>query len=460
MRDIIMHSKGSDLSLARRYSNDSTAQEDSRSPSGWGEEKGQKPPPSPPKPVGFWDEKLAKTRIDVLKGWLRMSWYLFDCQAVLTSPALILCVFILTVLSLYWGALTHIDANISSLTVFVVDFDGMGYPDVTPQVGPLIVKNTESRLALPPPHLGYRTMPPSHFGNDPMNVRREVFDFKAWAAIVINPNATALLQEAIQIGNSSYDPAGAFQFYYVEAREHDTIHTHVQMELNLVATDVILKFGSQWAGQVMANRSISRSNLELAPQALSPAIGFSEFNLRPFHPPVTLPAVSIGLIYLIIISFFSFAFYMPTHMKFLIPAGHPPLHFNQFVIYRWIATVGAYFIMSLAYSMVSLAFQIPFNKQPAPTTEMAHNANAYGQATFVVYWMINFFGMWALGLACENVAMIIGQPWTAMWLIFWVISNVSTAFYALDVTPKFYYWGYAWPLHNSEFSCSFWNFGH
>ena len=82
---------------------------------------------------------------------------------------------------------------------------------------------------------------------------------------------------------------------------------------------------------------------------------------------------------------------------------------------------------------------------------MAHNANAYGQATFVVYWMINFFGMWALGLACENVAMIIGQPWTAMWLIFWVISNVSTAFYALDLTPKFYYWGYAWPLHNSEF---------
>ena len=56
--------------------------------------------------------------------------------------------------------------------------------------------------------------------------------------------------------------------------------------------------------------------------------------------------------------------------------------------------------------------------------------------------------MIALGLACENVAMVIGQPWTAMWLIFWVISNVSTAFYSLDLAPKFYYWGYAWPLHN------------
>lgn len=37
--------------------------------------------------------------------------------------------------------------------------------------------------------------------------------------------------------------------------------------------------------------------------------------------------------------------------------------------------------------------------------------------------------MIALGLACENVAMIVGQPWTGLWLIFWVITNVSTSFY-------------------------------
>ena len=354
-------------------------------------------------------------------------------------------------LSLYWGALTHIDANISSLVTYVVDFDGMApYSDVTPQIGPLIVKNTESRLALPPPHLGYQTMPRSYFHNDPMNVRQEVYDYKAWAAIVIMPNATALLQEAIQIGNSSYDPSGVFQIYYIEARDQDTVHTHIVPELKQVATDVIATFGSQWTQQILANRSITRTHLESAPQALSPAIGFSEYNLRPFHPPVTLPAVTIGLIYLIIISFFSFAFYMPTHMKLLIPAGHPPLKFNQFVLYRWIATIGAYFTMSLAYSFVSLFFQIPFSNKPVPGYIPVHNADAYGQATFVVYWMINFFGMFALGMACENVAMIIGQPWTAMWLIFWVISNVSTSFYALDITPKFYYWGYAWPLHNSK----------
>jgi hypothetical protein len=41
--------------------------------------------------------------------------------------------------------------------------------------------------------------------------------------------------------------------------------------------------------------------------------------------------------------------------------------------------------------------------------------------------------MIALGLACENVAMIVGQPWTGLWLIFWVITNVSTSFYDIEL---------------------------
>jgi hypothetical protein len=49
--------------------------------------------------------------------------------------------------------------------------------------------------------------------------------------------------------------------------------------------------------------------------------------------------------------------------------------------------------------------------------------------------------MIALGLACENVAMIVGQPWTGLWLIFWVITNVSTAFYDIEL-------GIYGPLHH------------
>lgn len=105
-------------------------------------------------------------------------------------------------------------------------------------------------------------------------------------------------------------------------------------------------------------------------------------------------------------------------------------------------------MISLVYSLVSLAYQVPFSSSPASPTEVAFNATAYGRASFVVYWALNFVGMCALGLACENVAMVVGQPWTALWLIFWVITNVSTSFYAIELAPGFFKWGYAWPLHN------------
>jgi hypothetical protein len=56
--------------------------------------------------------------------------------------------------------------------------------------------------------------------------------------------------------------------------------------------------GQQWAQMAMQNVSDPAvlSNIQNVPQAINPAIGFSEFNLRPFYPYTGIPAVSIGLI--------------------------------------------------------------------------------------------------------------------------------------------------------------------
>lgn len=294
-------------------------------------------------------------------------------------------------------------------------------------------------------------MPPSHFNNDPIAVRQAVYDFTAWAAIIINANATALLRQAVEQGNSSYDPNGAAQVIYVTARDQTTIPSYVVPRLVGFEAAMVAKIGSLWARSVVSNTTLSPENLAKAPQAISPAIGFTTYDLRPFGPAGATPWVSIALIYLIIIAFFSFSFFLPIHFKYLSPRGNPPLHFHQLIIWRWFATVAAYFLLSLAYSLVPLAFQIPLSNAPASPTEPALNTNAYGKGTFVVFWMLNFVGMAALGLACENVAMAVGQPWTAIWLIFWVITNVSTGFYSLDLSPGWYKWGYAWPLHQGKF---------
>ncbi|KAI9871215.1 MAG: hypothetical protein M1830_003191, partial [Pleopsidium flavum] len=367
------------------------------------------------RPIGFFHPKLNKIRLEVILAWAKTT--------------LILMTFILAVMSIYWGVLSHVERNVSSLVVYVVDFDGQLAPYNTgekPLIGPQIVQMTEQMAASPMQHLGYVILPPSSFNNDPMQVREAVYQQQAWAAIVINANATALLRAAVAQGNASYDPLGACQLIYVEARDQTTYSEYITPELNKLQTEATSKFGEMWTAIVMKNTTIPRENLQSAPQALSPAIGFSTFNLRPFKPAVMIPTVNIGLIYLIIVSFFSVPFFMPVHMKFTTAQGHPPLRFWQLILWRWLSTITAYFLMSLAYSLVSLAFQIPFTNPTATHTEVAQNPNSYGRGTFVVYWMINFVGMASLGLICENVAMLIGQPWMALWLIFWVITNVST----------------------------------
>lgn len=357
---------------------------------------------------------------------------------------------IVTFLCLFWGALFRQNHKVNSLSVWVVDFDGQApYSSTTPFVGPFVTQAIQRTIDEGGVVPGYTLASPSKFNNDPLKVRQSVYDFNAWAAVVINPNATALLEAAVREGNASYDPLGACHIVYNSARDQTTSSSYIVPSLTALQKRVINEFGRAWIGHLLRNNiSTADMNMDVAPQAISPGIQFTVYDLRPFGPPVATPAVSIGLIYLIIISFFSFTFFLPIHMKYLSPKGHPPLHFYQLIIWRYVATVASYFFLSLIYSFVSLAFLMPMHNQPASHIWPASNPNAYGKATFVVYWMGNWIGMIAFGIASENMAMLLGTPWTALWLIFWVISNVATGFYALELAPGFYRWGYAWPMHN------------
>ncbi|KAF1972187.1 hypothetical protein BU23DRAFT_569400 [Bimuria novae-zelandiae CBS 107.79] len=373
-----------------------------------------------PTPVGFWDPSLRHVKNRAFGKWVVTIAFLMA--------------FILAILSIYWGVFFQVEQRLNHLLVYVVDFDGQTpYSTNSPLVGPTITRMTQQMLNSEETTLGFSIRSPAEFKNDSVQVRQSIYNFDAWAAIIINPNATDLLYSAIATGNASYDPLGACQLIYQDSRDDTNWYDFMLPLLSTYMTQA----------QSMA-----------APQAVNPAIGFSEFNLRPFFPYTGIPAVSIGLIYLIIISFFSFSFYLPIHMQYINLKAHPPLKFYQLIIWRWCATMSAYIFLSLAYSFVSIAFQINFThsnpiQSETQVTEVAYgNPVAYSNGTFPIYWMLNFFGMVALGLACENVAMVVGAPWMGLWLIFWVITNVSTSFYDIEIAPGFYRWGYTWPLHS------------
>ena len=154
--------------------------------------------------------------------------------------------------------------------MFVVDFDGQvaPYTDVTPVVGPMIVQTAQSLLA-PSGTVGWQSQPASVFNFDPMAVRRAVYDEKAWAAVIINANATALLQDAVNNGNSSYDPMGVAQVVYVEARDENTLDNYVVPQLQQFQTEVMTSFGRMWANQVLSRASTDPSILTNIPSLLS-----------------------------------------------------------------------------------------------------------------------------------------------------------------------------------------------
>ena len=389
----------------------------------------------PPAPVGFFDPALKSTRRNVFIKWAR--------------TVLILCVFVLWVLSIFWGSQFATEKNYTALKVWVVDFDGQTpYDSSNTLVGPVVKQVTNQKLSSSSLHLGYEIRSPEQFNNDPWSVRQAVYDELAYAAVIINPNATTLLRSAISNNNQSYDPTGAIETIIISARDENTYYSYILPDLTILQASIITAFGPQWARELVSGNTNLSS---VPPQAINPGIGFTNIDLRPFAPAVTAPAVSIGLIYLIIIAFFNFPFLMPIHAQFLKPDNHPPLKISHWLLWRIVSNIVAYFFLSFFYSLVSLAFQIPFSNEPASQVISAENANAYGKGSFVVFWMLNWVGMAALGFPCENMAMILGMPWSSFFLIFWVITNVATGFYAIDLAPDFYRWGYAWPLHRSEF---------
>ncbi|KAF6785394.1 mnng and nitrosoguanidine resistance protein [Colletotrichum sojae] len=388
----------------------------------------------PSQSVSWWHPHLAKLRKHTSMLWIRNTF--------------IICAATFVVLCLYWGIVFRIEENLPSLVCYVVDFDGQvePYRNVTPLIGPTVTNLANKTLWSAIPSIGYQIRTPSEFNFDPLQVRQAVYHFRAWSAIIVNPNATALLQEAVAMGNSSYDPTGAVQVITLSGRDSFMTFNYILPKLTIFTQELTSLFGKAWGEAIMANESLSKETLQRAASAVNPAISPLMLDLRPFGPPAAIPAVTFGLSFLI--ATFGFTYYLADDQKCIIPEGHPPVHYWHHVIRRWFALMAAYFFLSLVYCLMSLAFQVPFSNPPASPVEVAQNPNAFGKASFPVFWMLHFLGMAALGMACENMAMVIGGRWVGLWLTFWVLTNTLTGFWPPDIAPGFYRWAYAWPYHH------------
>ena len=111
------------------------------------------------------------------------------------------------------------------------------------------------------------------------------------------------------------------------------------------------------------------------------------------------------------------------------------LSFGSLIAARILNPIIIYFFLSVFYALISYAFQTPFGRY-------------YGDSGFVIYWMMCWMGMCALGLATESIITILTPRFIPFFLLLWIIANVSVAFFPIELLPGFYRYGYAMPFYN------------
>ncbi|KAF8878034.1 hypothetical protein CPB84DRAFT_1794502 [Gymnopilus junonius] len=371
-------------------------------------------PPTPPFSNNFLDkndEALRNARRLYLKIYAKGTF------------AVIVTIFI--VFSLYWGSLWKIPAH--AMKGWIVNFDG----------GPIGARVVNDLSAASGRSILWEVVPSTRFPNGPPDVISALKDNQAWVAVSINPGSSARYQNSLENPDPNYDGSAVVTAYGVEGRNENAfrvlIRPYMYNTLEPILTNYSATLGSQL---VSSNSSASAADLvsllSISPQTVTYPVGYTLVNLIPFAQPVASAVVFVGLIYLLILSFFIVAIaYNARHVSGL----NNLLSLRSLIIVRLVSSMTGYFFLSFFYSLLNVAFKLNLSRK-------------YGHAGFVIFWMLNWMGMLSVGLALESLITVLGPKWIPFFMIGWIIVNVSVCVFPIDVLPKFFRYGYAVPFYN------------
>ncbi|KAL1690683.1 hypothetical protein GGG16DRAFT_55197 [Schizophyllum commune] len=340
---------------------------------------------------------------------------------VIFGGIVMIAVIIFGIFSIYWGALWKIPAH--PLKGWVIDFDG-------DRIGST-VSNALVQSSAGGSKINWIPRYASEFRNGDSDIADAILNEKAWIAVIINREATSTLQHAIASADASYNGSSALTAYGVEARSENAYRTILNPVLQSTMQQIAAQFSRQTAAQVANSTNISEI-LRNAPQLITQPVSYTLVNIRPFDVPVASAVTFVGCIYQVILAFF----------VVMIAGGareasglERKLTTMSLIHVRMTTSFVAYFILSLLYSLLSLAFQVPFDRR-------------YGHAGFVIFWMVNYVGMLALGLALEAMITLLTVRFIPFFLLLWIISNISVAFMPIEVLPAVFRYGYGFPVYN------------
>ncbi|KAJ7184955.1 hypothetical protein C8R46DRAFT_468661 [Mycena filopes] len=322
--------------------------------------------------------------------------------------------------SIYWASVYKTPNH--TLPGWIVDFDGgfvgQGVSQALTSIDPGIVG------------IRWEVVPASQFAGGVTQLEEAIAGEDVWYGLSINAGASANLSAAIAAATASYDSSTALTFIGSEARNENIYAIHLAItkgELEQIAQ----KFALQTAKNVSSAANVA-TLLSTAPQVITRPVGFSVTNLHPFDVPVASAITFVGLIYLLILSFF---IVMVSSGARQASGVENTLTLGSIIWLRLLTSVVAYFFIAIFYTLLSRAFQLPFDRR-------------FGSAGLVIFWMLNWIGMLACGLALEAMITILTVRFVPFFLILWIISNVAICIFPIEVLPPVYRYGYAWPFYN------------
>ncbi|CAI4036759.1 SMKI16G0648 [Saccharomyces mikatae IFO 1815] len=265
-----------------------------------------------------------------------------------------------------------------------------------------------------------------------------IYDEKYWLGLNVKPDATDTLYNSLisQDADSQFNSSDFFESVFESGRDPSSVRSTILPLMQQLETRFQKYYVKEYLPSLMSNITSNGKDfkINLENWAIAGQLLFTYNDHRPFTDRILLAPLQVGLIYCILLTVLQLSLYGKLHgemAKVLKP--------KYILIYRLLVSWATYFLLSIGFCTVSAIFRIDFTP-------------AFGKGGFVVYWMSTWLVMMAVGGTNENVLSLIiayCPPYLSIWLMTWIILNISASFYPMALNNEFYRYGYIMPIHNA-----------
>lgn len=349
-------------------------------------------------------------------------------------------------LSIYWGTYYNRGSRLHRLKFLAIIADDRTLSTVPPVIG-----NTLSRIITSPKIAQYGTWTLQNSTNYQFTnssqyfseLLHKVYIQDYWAGCVVMPNASSNYLQAIEQSNGTVNSTLFVHCIYQTGVDMLTVQSYVLPVISTIS-QALMDYAPNaiiqpLIGEIPQNTRAATVRKTLTnPQSANLITGpfvASITDLRPASYAPFMGIIYVGLIYTCVISVQLFNFTAFVHDKL-----QDKLHKRSYFFYRLGSSHVLYAALGLAFTLVVVAFRLPYNA-------------TFGKSGFLVIWAASYLNLAALGGINENILLNVisfDRTYIGFYIVGFLIINISPIMSEVTISPKFYRYSYALPVYNYQ----------